>query len=103
MEEDYFDRSESELENLSTSSSRSNSRHAEPQQQYFSLIGQPIDDQYVSEMAHYDEFDSYDARQRQADIDTAMDMEMEGTEPINGAEVNIMSFDQCFAFKQNNL
>ena len=70
MEEDSFDQSESELEDLSASSSRSNSRHAEPQQQYFSLRGPSIDDQYESVMAHYDEFNSYDAKERQADVDT---------------------------------
>ena len=70
MEEDSFDQSESELEDLSASSSQSNSRHAEPQQQYFSLRCQSIDDQYESVMAHYDEFNSFDAKERQADVDT---------------------------------
>ena len=32
--------------------------------------GQSIDDQYESVMAHYDEFDSFDAKQKQADVDT---------------------------------
>ena len=70
MEEDSFDQSESELEDLSASNSRSNSRHAEPQQQYFSLRGQSIDDQYESVMAHYHEFYFFDAKQKQVDIDT---------------------------------